>query len=41
VLCKPKILPIKSATLLKIEEIERQARNTRVGNGDTSGGYEE
>ncbi|GLE04023.1 hypothetical protein PINS_up012934 [Pythium insidiosum] len=29
VLCKPKILPIKSATLLKIEEIERQARAAR------------
>ncbi|KAH7491565.1 hypothetical protein PRIC1_003026 [Phytophthora ramorum] len=26
VLCKPKIMPIKSATLLRIEEIEKQAR---------------
>ncbi|KAF4322593.1 hypothetical protein BBO99_00003773 [Phytophthora kernoviae] len=26
VLCKPKIMPIKSSTLLRIEEIEKQAR---------------
>lgn len=32
VLCKPKIMPIKSATLMKIEEIERQARNARANN---------
>lgn len=35
VLCKPKILPIKSATLLRIEEIERQARNARSGPSDS------
>lgn len=32
VLCKPKIMPIKSATLMRIEEIERQARNARSNN---------
>ncbi|DAZ97200.1 TPA: hypothetical protein N0F65_003831 [Lagenidium giganteum] len=31
VLCKPKIMPIKSASLLKIEEIEKQARNAKPG----------
>lgn len=40
VLCKPKILPIKSATLLKIEEIERQARNAKPSTAATGGeGY--
>lgn len=32
VLCKPKILPIKSATLLKIEGIEQQARSAKTSN---------
>lgn len=39
VLCKPKIMPIKSATLLRIEEIEKQARAVaRPATGNLLGG---
>jgi hypothetical protein len=30
VLCKPKLLAIKSATLLRMEAMEKQARNARA-----------
>jgi len=40
VLCKPKILPIKSATLLRIEEMEKQARGSRPSAANPGGdGY--
>ncbi|CEG38705.1 protein [Plasmopara halstedii] len=39
VLCKPKIMPIKSATLLRIEEIDKQARAAaRPATSNTLGG---
>ncbi len=31
ILCKPKIMPIKSLTLMQIEEMEKQARKKNVG----------
>ncbi|EQC35405.1 hypothetical protein SDRG_07115 [Saprolegnia diclina VS20] len=34
VLCKPKIMPIKSLTLLQLEELEKQARKKVVKDYD-------
>jgi len=30
ILCKPKILPLKSATLLRMEDLERRARENAL-----------
>mmetsp|Transcript_9664 Transcript_9664/g.15865 ORF Transcript_9664/g.15865 Transcript_9664/m.15865 type:complete len:107 (+) Transcript_9664:217-537(+) len=30
ILCKPKILPLKSATLLRMEKLEKQARENSI-----------
>ena len=38
VLCKPKIMPIKSITLEKLEEMERQAAT--LGTQQQAGGYQ-
>ena len=36
VLCKPKILPIKSNTLEKLESLEQQAANFKLSNPSTA-----
>jgi len=30
ILCKPKILPVKSATLIRMEQLERKARDNAL-----------